>query len=127
MMGRRLAARGVKPDLIVSSPALRARRTADAMARTLDCDPREIVVNDRIYASEADVLIEVIHQLDDKLGCVMLVGHNPGLTALAHRFSDEINHMPTCAVAQFAFDTMSWSDVGAVVPSSVAFDYPKKT
>src|SRR6202035_401634 len=53
-----------------------------------------------LYASEADDLLNVIHKLSDKLERVMLFGHNPELTELAHRLSSEITHMPTCAVAE---------------------------
>ena len=57
----------------------------------------------------------------------MLFGHNPELTELAHRLSSEITHMPTCAVAEFAFDAKSWSKIGEAKPANVALDYPKKS
>ena len=53
-------------------------------------------------------------------------GHNPEFTGLAHRRSSEIIEMPTCAVAEFSFDTKAWSDVGELEPAKVAVDYPKK-
>jgi phosphohistidine phosphatase len=99
-MGERLAKRDVKPSLILSSPAVRALRTAEIIAKKLDYRRKDIVVNERLYAVEADDLLDVIHQLDDKVERVMLFGHNPELTELAHRFSGEIVHMPTCAVAE---------------------------
>ena len=57
---------------------------------------------------------------------MILVGHNPELTELAHRLSSEITHMPTCAVAAFTFDAKSWSNIGKAKPVKVALDYPKK-
>jgi phosphohistidine phosphatase len=51
---------------------------------------------------------------------VMLFGHNPELTGLAHRLSEKIADMPTCAVAEFTFDTKSWSNVGAKEPAKAA-------
>ena len=50
----------------------------------------------------------------------------PEFTGLAHRLSSEIIEMPTCAVAEFCFDTKAWSDVGELEPVKVAADYPKK-
>ena len=50
----------------------------------------------------------------------MLFGHNPELTELAHRLSGKITDMPTCAVAEFAFDTKSWSNVGVQEPARAA-------
>jgi phosphohistidine phosphatase len=124
-MGKRLAKRGVQPDLILSSPARRALTTAEIIARKLDYKPKDIVVDDRLYATAADELLNVIHELDDKLKRVMLFGHNPELTALAHRLSRDIAHMPTCAVAEFTFAAKSWSDVGRATLERVAFERPK--
>ena len=126
-MGKRLARRDVKPDLILSSPAMRALTTAEIIAKKLDYKRKDIVVDDRLYAGEADDLLNVIHKLGDKRERVILVGHNPELTELAHRLSSEITHMPTCAVAAFTFDAKSWSNIGKAKPVKVALDYPKKS
>ena len=56
----------------------------------------------------------------------MLFGHNPEFTELAHRLSSEILDMPTCAVAEFRFDTTAWSDIGEVEPVKVMMDVPKR-
>ncbi len=71
-------------------------------------------------------MLAVIRALDKKLNRVMLLGHNPEFTDLAHRLSSEIVDMPTSTVAEFNFDTKAWSDVGKVKPAKVIFDYPKK-
>ena len=84
-------------------------------------------MNERLYAVGADDLLDVIHQLGDKVERVMLFGHNPELTELAHRLSGEITHMPTCAVAEFTFDAKSWSKIGRIKPAEVLLDYPKKS
>jgi len=126
-MGKRLAKRDAKPDLILSSPALRALATAEIIAEALGYPLEDIEVNDSLYASDADTLLSVIHQLGDKLDRVMLVGHNPELSELAHRLASEITDMPTCAVAEFGFDSTSWSDVGKAKPEKVALDHPKKS
>jgi phosphohistidine phosphatase len=125
-MGDRLAKRDVKPDLILSSPAMRALKTAEIIAKQLDYKRKNIVVDDRLYAVAADDLLDVIHKLGDKLERVMLFGHNPELTELAHRLSSKITHMPTCAVAEFTFDAKSWSKIGKAKPARAALDYPKK-
>jgi phosphohistidine phosphatase len=126
MMGKRLAKRQVKPDLILSSPARRALSTAEIIAKELNYRAKDIVVDDRLYATEAETLLGVIGELSDKLKCVMLFGHNPEFTDLAHRLSNEVALMPTCAVAQFTFESNSWSNIGAMKPAKVVIDYPKK-
>jgi len=116
----------VKPDLLLSSPALRALTTAQLIAEELGEKRKDIVVDDRLYASSADDLLAVIRALDKKPNCVMLFGHNPEFTDLAHRLSSEIVHLPTSAVVELNFDMKAWSDVGEVKPAKVVLDYPKK-
>ena len=123
-MGRRLAKRHVKPDLLVSSPALRALTTAQLIADEIGYARKDITVDERMYASSADALLAVIRALDKKLDRVMLFGHNPEFTELAHRLSGEIVDMPTCAVAEFRFDTKKWSDIGKVEPAESTLDHP---
>jgi phosphohistidine phosphatase len=125
-MGKRLAKRDVRPDLILSSPAARALTTAEIIAKKLDYKRKKIVVDDRLYAVEADDLLDVIRKVDDGAERVMLVGHNPELTELAHRLSGKITHLPTCAVAEFTFDAKSWSRIGKDKPAKVALDSPKQ-
>ena len=126
-MGKRLAKRDVKPDLILSSPAKRALTTAEIIAKKLDYKLKDIVVDDRLYAGAVHDLLNVIHKLGDKPKRVILFGHNPELTEFAHRLSSEITHMPTCAVAEFRFNAKSWSNIGKAKLAKVALDYPKKS
>ena len=125
-MGKRLAKQGVKPDVILSSPARRALATARVIAEELDFKRADILVDDRLYAAEADTLQRIIGELGDKQKCVMLVGHNPELTELAHRFSGEDTHMPTCAVAEFAFDAKSWPNAMKDRPAKFSLHTPQK-
>jgi phosphohistidine phosphatase len=125
-MGERLAKRNVKPDLILSSPARRALKTAQIIAKRLDYRLEDILVDDRLYAAEADDLLHVIRELGDKPKSVMLIGHNPELTELAHRLSNKITQMPTCAVAELMFDAKSWSSTGKDKPARVTLYTPKQ-
>ncbi len=125
-MGKRLACHKVKPDLIVSSPALRALTTAQLIASEIGYEQNDIVIDDRLYASSADDLLVVVRAFDKKFECVMLCGHNPEFTDLARRLSSEIVDMPTCAVAEFRYDTKAWADVGDASPSKVRLDVPER-
>jgi phosphohistidine phosphatase len=117
----------VKPDLILSSPARRALKTARIIAKKLDYKLKDIVVDDRLYGGAVNDLLNVVHKLGDKLERVMLFGHNPELTEFAHRLSSEITRMPTCAVAEFPFNAKSWSRLDNAKLAKVALDYPKKS
>lgn len=125
-MGQRLAKRHVKLDLLVSSPALRALTTAHLIADEIGYRRKDIIVDDRLYASSPDDLLAVVRALDNKLDRVMLFGHNPEFSDLAHRLSSETVDMPTSAIAEYNFDTKVWSDIGEVEPTKAVLDYPKK-
>jgi phosphohistidine phosphatase len=124
-MAKRLAKGGLEPDLILSSSAVRALTTAQLMAEKLDYKAKHIVVEDRLYAASPEAVLKIIRELGDKPKCVMLVGHNPELSELAHRLSDSITDMPTCAVAEFVFDMKSWSELGKQQASGVQLHTPK--
>ena len=124
-IGKRLAQRERRPDLILSSPATRALATAEAIAQALDYRRKHILVDERLYAQQADTLLEVVRALGERHKYVLLVGHNPELSELAQRLSGDIAHLPTCAVAEFRFDIKSWADVGTVAPERVELDCPK--
>ncbi len=124
-MGERLAKREVTPDLILSSPAKRALETAQIIAKKLDYRLADIVVDEQLYATGADDVLHVIRKLGAKPKSVMLFGHNPELTELAHRLSNKIAHLPTCAVAEFTFDAKSWATTGKDKPVSVVLHTPK--
>lgn len=125
-MGEQLAKRGVAADLILSSPAVRAFTTAEIIAKAIGYKRKDIVVDERIYASEPEVLLDIICTIDDAHERVMIFGHNPEMTSLAQRFSPDILDMPTCAVAEFVFDVRHWCDVVTVAPTRVLFATPKK-
>ena len=126
-MGERLAKQDARPDVILSSPAVRALATAEIIAKKLDYDVKDIVVDERLYAAAPGDLLEIIQELGDKIKRVMLFGHNPELSELAHRLSHKISDMPTCAVAEFSFDTKSWSTVGKEEPVKARLYAPKSS
>lgn len=126
-MGKRLAKRNVQPDLIVSSPAMRALATARIFAQELGYNLRDIQVDPRLYPGQANKLLSLIQTFDNERERVMLFGHNPALIDLAHYLSTSITHMPTCAVAEFVFDAKSWSEVDRITLGRVTLDYPKKS
>ena len=123
-MGRRLRQRGVDPDLVITSPAVRARTTAQLLTAELGVAPQQIRVDPRLYASSAEKLLYIVQELDDGAGCVMLVGHNPEMTEVAQHLSRDIQDMPTAAVARFDFNVRSWSAVGPGQSADATFDFP---
>ncbi len=70
------------PEILVSSPAMRARQTADAIINQLSIAPQNIVFDKQLYLASIDTLLEVLSKMDNDVVKVMLIGHNPGLENL---------------------------------------------
>ena len=111
-------------DLIISSPARRALSTARIIAHKLVQDESRIVIDDRIYASDADTLLRIIEEIRPEVDSLMLFGHNPEFATLAHRLCEEIDDMPTCAVARFRFDVDAWADIKSATPVDAYLEAP---
>ena len=125
-MGERLARRGYDPDLMVSSSAVRALKTARRVAGKLAYSREGIAVEDRLYHAGVAELLQVIRGVDDSVGILTLFGHNPGLTDLANHLGPrEIFNLPTCAVLHLRFEAESWTEVGKTPVDEVMYDYPK--
>jgi phosphohistidine phosphatase len=120
MMAGILKSKGVSPQLILSSPALRARQTAeiyhDLIGGTLRFD-------ERIYEASPTSLLYLVQETLQDHDSVMIVGHNPALTELNAILGDTpIYNLPTAAVVGLGFEE-------AIAPhrgKTLLYKYPKK-
>jgi phosphohistidine phosphatase len=108
--GRWLAANVESIDLVVLSPARRARSTWELVAAELDSPP-PTRVEERAYAASARELLAVVRGLPEHAATVVLVGHNPGMEDLASGLTGEPTPMPTSALAVVTLSG-SWSAAG---------------
>lgn len=126
-MGRRLIRKGVRPDLIVCSPARRAHATAMYLGREYGLPGSEIRIVDAVYNAYPLKLLEIIHSLDAVHDQVVLVGHNPEITVLANLLGRlRIENVPTCGVVVLDFAVGSWAEIREERGSLVFFDYPRR-
>ena len=126
-MARRCAAAGLKPTLIVTSPAVRALATAKAFAKALGYPARKIRHADEAYLATPGALLEVVRKLGGRSSHVMLFGHNPGISQFAALLADDdsLGELPTAAVVSLAVDVKSWSALEPGGAERVFRDYPK--
>lgn len=126
-MGRRLRDRKLKPDKIISSPAVRALTTASIIVRELGVPASSLVQDERVYLASPKALLQVVHELGGHAKHLMVVGHNPGLTEFADRLSAErdIDNMPTCAIYTLEFNIAAWSDLEWNSGVNGELDHPK--
>jgi phosphohistidine phosphatase len=127
IMAARLIKSGVKIGLFISSPAKRARHTAEIFAHAYGKKEKDIVVLPQLYHAQPQDFREVITGLDDQYDSVALFSHNPGITAFANALSSvRLDNMPTCSI--FAVTSMvdSWDEFLQAGATFWFFDYPKR-
>ncbi len=127
MMGQRLKQRGVRPDLVISSPAKRARKIARAVAKAVGYPASAVAYDPKVYEALIDSLVALLRAVDDGVAVLMLVGHNPELTDLANRLTPHpIDNVVTSGVVAIDFLTERWAEVGEPGRGQFRwYDYPK--
>ncbi len=125
-MGRRIVAAGIRPSLIVSSPAVRAWTTAKVIADAIGY-PREFLQrDDALYLASVEGILDVIAAQDVGFNSLMLVGHNPGFTSLANYLVPGItNNVPTAGVISVELDTDDWTLYERPDVKLLLYDFPK--
>jgi len=94
-VARALIKKGIQPDKIVTSSALRAYSTAEIMAKEFQC--REIVAEPDLYLADSEVILDtVLSEMNEKL-TILLFGHNPGISQAACQLLGKEVQMPTCS------------------------------
>jgi len=107
-MGKWLEAQGLRPQLLLASPAQRARQTVLAVADELDLKESDVVFNKGLYLADRATLLNILHTIPDTMDSVLLVAHNPGLDELVGwlateppPLSESGKLMTTAAIAVF--------------------------
>jgi phosphohistidine phosphatase len=124
-MGTLLHEKNVKPDLILASPAFRARKTAEIIAKKLHTT-KKIVFLAEIYEANVSALEKILLDLDDENTTVLLFGHNPSLNMFAQQYVNFEENIPTCGILEIKFNCKSWSEIHKANARVVSFEYPKK-
>ena len=125
-MANHLKMDGFVPDLIISSPAKRAKATANYIIEQLDLDEDKFIYEEDIYEAPVRVLLRIINELPDNCNTVTMVGHNPGLTYLTELITgEEIGNIPTFGVVKINFDFDQWEMVSQATGVLEYFIYPK--
>ncbi len=126
-MARRINEAGIRPSLIVSSPATRAWNTAKFLAKEISY-PNEFLQRDnKLYGASLDTLIRYLASQDSGFNSILMVGHNPGLTDFANYLVPDVtNNLPTAGVLSVQIDSDDWDLRDAKSITLELFDYPKR-
>ena len=132
LVGEKMCASGLVFDLVLASPAKRVTETIEEAAETFG--PLAAIYDERLYLASPATLLDIVHHADDSCTRLLLVGHNPGLEALAliltrkggsaMRDALEVKY-PTGTLAEIRFEAEHWRDVVAGGGELVRFIRPR--
>jgi len=126
IMGQRMAKTELIPDLMISSPAKRAYKTAKLIAHEIGIAKKAIIYQPEIYEATIQTLTKTIAGFPDAEH-IALIGHNSSLTDLAEWLSSKAPAwLPTCAVISFRLEITTWTEICAECGTITQYDYPKK-
>ena len=126
VMGKRIAKHGIRPSLIVSSPATRAWTTAKIVASEIGYPTEFLQREDDLYLASLNDILDVIAAQDNGFNHLMVVGHNPGLTDMANFLSPGLTHnLPTAGVVSVQIDRDDWDLRERPQTELLVHDYPK--
>ena len=109
-MGALMREYGLVPDVVISSDAVRARLTAEAVAEAARYTG-EILLDSHLYlACPADIL-SLLRTVQGNPETVMIVGHNPGFEELVEHLTGQRGDLPTAALAQIVLPIDQWRDL----------------
>lgn len=125
-MAQRLKEKDIKIDLLVSSPAKRAHKTAKLFAEGYKINKEDILIIDELYEASVETFYRVVHELPAKEKVVVLFSHNPGITSFVNSLSNvRIDDMPTCGVFAVSAAVENWTEFKEAEKQFLFFDYPK--
>jgi phosphohistidine phosphatase len=110
LMGEVMKKNQFQPETILSSPAKRARQTAEIINEKAGING-EIKYEERIYEASPARLLEVISEQNDEIGSLVIVGHNPGLEGLVRFTTGQSEPMPTAALAVIDLEITKWNEI----------------
>jgi len=130
-MGRLLLSRSLRPQLLVTSTAVRARTTAEMIGAEWGISATDIQHEKALYLARPDEILSVVRQLDEEAGSVALFGHNPGIHEAAYLFlrpaeAEKLGDFPTCAVARIRLPIDYWANASFGEGELVEYLTPKR-
>ena len=127
VMAQRLLDRKIDINIFVSSPAKRAKKTAELFCSIYKKDKEQIIFVPALYHASINTFFEVVTQLNDHYNCVAIFSHNPVITEFVNQLVENvtIDNMPTCGVFAVKTSITKWKEFSTSKKELLFFDYPK--
>jgi len=97
-----------RPNILISSPAVRALQTANILAEALEYPVPRIVAEACFYEQDFETILHYLRGLDRELNKVMIVAHNPTLSALAGWLGGKPVELGAGDYLRLAFQVDEW-------------------
>ena len=110
IIGKLILKEKLTPHFIISSPAARARDTADIVAKKCQYKGK-ISFRSSLYATSPQEYLRTLQSLKDDYKLVLVVGHNPAIIELVELLTGMAESIPTCALAHIKLPIKKWEEL----------------
>ncbi|MFD2823431.1 SixA phosphatase family protein [Lacinutrix iliipiscaria] len=112
LVSKHLILQNIKPDLILSSDAKRAKMTAEIFIDSMSFYDIDFQLHNDLYDFSGSNLLKTIHNCDNKVKSLMIFGHNHAITSFVNTFGSKyIENVPTCGVVFIRFKSEDWKNL----------------
>ena len=115
LIAKEIVKKLVSTELIISSPANRAKQTAEIFAKEQNYPIEKIIENNILYSGFTTIdLLNMLSKIDNNHNCIMIISHNPDLSTITNNFlnGDFVNFKPS-TTAGVEFNVNDWKKVKA--------------
>ncbi len=123
-MAERMKELSFLPELLLTSPSLRTKTTAEIFSDSLSLP--DAVITETIYEAGVSDLLEVVNNLPDKYNFIGLIGHNPGIAQLIDYLTSELKEVHTSTIAVIEFEVDSWNEITQDSGKLIYYSSPKE-
>ena len=134
VMAAYFAESGLHPDLILCSTSARTKATLDLVIDSFGKPRPQVLYEDALYLASATEILERLRTVPGRVRHVMVIGHNPGLQALAldlvgiggrEEITALATKLPTLGLATVTFEARAWADIRTASGRLAAFVAPR--
>lgn len=126
-MAERLLARGLVPELLLTSPANRAMNTALIMSKIWGLDPEDLQIHEALYDAHISDIAGVVSGVPAEIAKLAIFGHNPSFTSYPNRFlKSPLDNLPTAGIVVVTLESKKWGGIDRKHVMECYVDYPKR-
>ncbi len=126
-LGRYLSKQDFSPDIILCSPAVRTRETAQNLIEELEISESILTFKDKIYNASVRELLSAVNELDETNKRVAMISHNPAISYFGEFLTGEdIGGMEPCSMVNIELNQIKWSEVSQGVGNFISYVHPNR-